>query len=560
MSNRRSIYWLLFAIAVMAAMHFVLDLGGTPAAMLRREVLVPKADRASEIVIGRSEGAAFRFVRDDSGWWIDRPFRVPADRHGVERLLDRLAFAPTADALSDSELLKLGRTRDKFLLDERSDSVTVIDGGRTNRVSFGDHTPAGDGVYAAVDDVDAVFVVPTNVVSAVDSPIDDFRVRALTDGTADSVRIVEIRSGGSFSRFERQGAEWWMTQSQPRQPASAIVVQELLRAVCGATASHFVWPTGVVGESPVVSESMLAGYGLGTEDAVTVTLVMRNGTSSVVAFGKEAGDGLVFALVHGGAEVVTVPATLRDAFAADASVFADTRLFPFEESAVTSFSVSDGEVMCLVAREQDGPWRIDAPVSAPADQQTVETLLKRLLELRRGDLEPSGLAVAVNGTDATGVVPPRAFGDLRLEDLRSKEILRLDPAGVRRVVLTTAGHGRPTAVVRDFDRRTWNVDVGGREGPVDPVVVEEILQQLNPLTASGIVKLKASAAELAEFGLETPLYTMAVDRVADDAVRRNLLVGKNCGTGFYATIGASDAVFKLDADVVSRLMRDPVGK
>ena len=84
--------------------------------------------------------------------------------------------------------------------------------------------------------------------------------------------------------------------------------------------------------------------------------------------------------------------------------------------------------------------------------------------------------------------------------------------------------------------------------------VNAVAAVLNPLVATRVVALKASDSELAGFGLEFPEYTVAVDRVQENSVRRNILIGGKTKGGRYVTIGSSGSIFVVPDKVVKVLM------
>jgi hypothetical protein len=152
-----------------------------------------------------------------------------------------------------------------------------------------------------------------------------------------------------------------------------------------------------------------------------------------------------------------------------------------------------------------------------------------------------------------GAVARRAaLGPRRLEDLRSREILRVDPSRLRRLVATDTAGGAFASVVYDRDRRTWNVESSSEKGVVSAEAVEALAASLSPLRAEWIVTLKVSSSDLRNYGLETPRLTLAVDMDRDDDVRRNILVGDEAQGGWFATLGANDAVFVLPSRTVDR--------
>ena len=99
----------------------------------------------------------------------------------------------------------------------------------------------------------------------------------------------------------------------------------------------------------------------------------------------------------------------------------------------------------------------------------------------------------------------------------------------------------------------WGVEAEGLSESVDEKSIGQVLEAMNPLVAERVEKLKVSEADLASYGLDRPFMALAVDQDRDDVVRRNLMIGAPTDGGRFATVGASDAVFVLSSETVSKL-------
>ena len=171
------------------------------------------------------------------------------------------------------------------------------------------------------------------------------------------------------------------------------------------------------------------------------------------------------------------------------------------------------------------------------------------------------MAVSVT-TNAAKVSVSRAavFGTVKPEDLRTKEILRIDPMLVKRIVRIVGEGGNPVSVLYDRERKSWNLENGGADAVPDPKGIDSVLSAIRPLSASRIEKLKVPAADLDDYGLDKPFLTVAIDQETEGAVRRNVIIGKRTRGGRFATIGSSDAVFVLGDGQVNALSANIVGK
>ena len=561
MRNAKSIIILLTIIAVAAALDYFVYFGKGPSSTSKRTTLVDFQSEAASVRIERVGSPAVVLDRGLGGWRLTDPFASGADEQAVMKLVDVLTQTPVVEVISDSELLKLGRTRADFSLEEPVLTVTLTGMDKSVcRFMFGSATPTQDGVYASVEGVDAVFILGKLAFSFVDVRPDDLRQRSLLPLGGAWVTSFEIkREGTPLLEFLRTGAGW----NVGSEKASSQKITEFIDDLTTASAVSFIWPVGSSNETDHATSSLLAGYGLDPDSAVTVTLNDINGKSRRLSFGKEADDGNVYALVQNGNAIVTVPSKLRDFARQDPVMFTDSRLFPVEARSVNGFSVSsDGSLYSLV-RDKDGKWGLESPVVAPADQEASDALLSLILSLSPADVvKENGVAVSVLTNMSKVLIPrERILGKRTFEDLRSREMLKIDAPLVKRIVSTVGGKTPKTAsVVYDRERRQWNLDTEADGVAVNVKGVESVLSVINPLTAVRIEKLAVVAADLDDYGLDTPFLTVAIDQDSDETIRRNILIGKKTRGGRFATIGSSDAIFVISDATVSRLSASIVGK
>ncbi len=560
MKRARTIVWMVLAIGALVGLRFVLTArsSGRSARLVRESVLAASAERATGFVVRREGEAAIVLEEREGAWRICEPFEGAAAESVVKKLGDALAFREVEDALSDAELLRLGRGRGDFGLEVPRLTVEVCAEGLTNEVYFGGATATGAGVYAAIGGSDLVYVVPTDVVAAVDLAAADFLLREVMPAGAfpdvSAVSAFDVRrAAGAFVRLEREGEKWSMIEPR-KEVASAARVRNFLGKILAARACDFVWPVGASNEAARSSIALLAGYGLDSESATTITLRGVDGRDASISFGKDAGPNLVYALVQGGEAIVTLAAGVKDEAQVASAAFLDARLFPYEAREVTAFSLADGEATYLLSRGAKGTWRLDSPIVAEANQAVVESLLTKLLTMNAADLEAGGMRVSLS-TNAEPVEVSRegVLANHRLADLRAKEICRVEAKDVTRVVVTKAGE-KPTAIVWNAERRVWDVEESAMPGLVNERAIAAVFEVMNPLTASSIVAIKVSATALGTYGLATPRATLALDFAEKDAVRRNLLIGNPAKDGYYATIGSSDAIFILPQETVERIL------
>ena len=567
MSGRKSTILLLFACAAAAAANVLIRAHDDVLRADGRTSLVDPSLDVESIRIER-QGSAPVVLEKTPAWRLTQPYGSSVDVPQVLKLLDTLMFTPVSDSLSESEMLKLGRTVSDYNLDNPVVRISVSGGFGTLAVSIGGPTPAADGVYAAVDGKGSVLVAPSAVLSAVDMSPESFRRRSLFTIGPESVSSFEIRraiaSGGPSGPgakpihvFVRAGDAW----QKDGKTASAKSVMKFLSALTAATAASFVWPTGASNETDRASVALLSGYGLDPEGALTVTLKGLDGEARQVSFGKTVDENLVYALIQNGSAVAKVSASLKEAAARQTALSADSRLFPVEAKDVPSFSLAEDDAVYSFSRTESGEWRFVSPISTPADSMAVDALLARILSLSQTDVDPGGIGVSLSTNAAAVKVSRSSVAAGAFERLRSRRMLRIEAKDVKRIVSTPGGPaGKPASVVYNRDRRMWNVESAeGSQLAVLKDGVERVLAAIDPLEAERVEKLKVSAADLDRYGLGSPYFKVAIDQDVENSVRRNTLVGAKTDGGRFATVGSADAVFVISEASTEALTAPLVG-
>jgi len=555
MSNRRPLVVLILLLLALAAAHLWMDVSSPDKIeVLRRRSLFRPSDTATAYEISGPGRPTLRLEKSDC-WRITQPFRAVADQSGVARLSDALAFAPVIDSLDASDVVRLGRTDEDFGLETPRLKLAVETPSGRSLLAFGGTLKSDEGVYAAVEGVPAVYIVPKDVFAVAGQSVDSWRRRSVFRLTADEVTAIDIRRGETPAMRLQRKDEGWDIVEPRRAIASAAAVNRMIETLLACEARTFLWPVGASNETVSASVSLLSGFGLDPETCETVVFRTGDGQDHAISFGSVADSESVYALIQGGSAVATVAAAARDSVSMDVGALVEGRIFPLEKSAVQRVSLQEGETAYLLARDDNGQWRLDSPVSAAADEAAVTALIDKLLVMRSGDLDEHGVKVSlVTNLAAVSVSRAALFGDAGFEQLRSKTMLDVDPVTVKRLVVSSVD-GRKSSVVYDPDRKGWNIESSDGSGSVNTARVTAFLAALSPLKATSVVRLKVLPGELVRYGLENPALMIAVDRLIEGSVRRNILIGNriNDKGDAYATIGSSDAVFVLDGKTVATL-------
>lgn len=573
MSNRRFIVFFLVGIAVAGIVLALLSVNSDQVETSGRIVRVlfgPDDADCIDIIYRNSQ--TNRLERTGQGVWRSvRPFPAAADAVEVAKFLDRVLMFKPGDMLSASDMRALGRTARDFGFEPPRMSVSVTASAGRIRLDFGGMTPSKSEVYVRADGENPIFTVPASILDAMPDGPDAFRRRRVFEASLASVVAADFRiPGATFVKLVHAGGSWQIAQPD-KAPADAAVVNEVISRLLALRAERFVWPdawaadAGTESSSDKVKSARLASYGIDEAEGLSVALWTSPTAVERLVFGAPAGSNLVHALVHEGSTVVTVDATVADLCRTGYEKFLDTRIFPFGADSLKSLSVTMDGTVYVLSSATNGQWRIESPVVAPTDASAVTELIDNILRLKQNDRLPEGrvsatVAVTVGAPAYSSVtnLPAVAVdpGVLKTPaNLRSKQILAVSAASVKRVSVTSAGG--ETAVEHDAERSAWRIVKSS--SPVASIRVNEkavsnVLAALSNVCAVSVESLNATPDDFKRCGLSRPAFTIAVDVDAADAVRRNLLLGNAApGGGRYATAGGADAIFMISRETVAAL-------
>ena len=562
MTNRRAMLFFIVGILLLGGLLLWLDLRSrrvVPDA--RADVLCALSPAHVNACFVRSAGRdEVELARGEDGLWrIVRPFSVAADATAAARLVDALTLVPVVDMRSEEELLELDETLADFGIGPSSFAVSLGAGPRRVDVVFGNVSPSGAEVYAHVEGTRSVCALPRAAFDRIPRVVDDFRERSMLACPRDEISGIDIRVPDKPTVRLARTDGGWSILSPAATPADGDAVGALVDCLAAAQVEAFEIPsrTRPMVPSGGIKTDDLVQYGL--DAGLSVTVRGAADYTEQIVFGRSAGTNLVWALVRNGTAVVSVDAALAERCRADGTSLRDTRVFPFAEGeTVTSVSLTAGPAVYVLAQDSNSVWRIEAPVVAPADQTKVAEFMERLLRLRQSDVSDEGRAgdervlvsVSTTVTNRPGLAVSAELlgGRAAFADLRSKTLLTLDPATVRRLSVR-AESGVETAVRLNAERGAWDLVRG--EGSTDARrvndgAVKALLSALARVEATGVETLAATADDLRRCGLDKPAFVLAVDVDAADAVRQNVLIGGTApGGGRYATVGGADAVFVI---------------
>ncbi len=332
-------------------------------------------------------------------------------------------------------------------------------------------------------------------------------------------------------------------------------------------------------------------FGLEEPDLVATITYDGDRTAWIVLGGETPAGAERYASVSVDDNLYVVAATLRTTLWRDPTELREKSLVRIETDDVRRVTLRHGDEHVVAVRDPhdtDRPWSLTAPLATGADEWNVRQFINSIGDLRAdGFVDEDGLAAAVRSFDE-----PVASVQLQLADGRSLEIDFADipadetdepddPRSYARTsereeilivtaddvdsIQKTAFDLRDKSVVT-FDRndarnirveRTdgfsfaisrrpdgWQVErprsIPARQGAVD-----DILWNLEDLSAIEFVEEEADPRKLREYGLAVPQTAITIDlRGRSEPLK--VLIGKQTAEGdYYATTSESDQIVRV---------------
>ncbi len=568
---------------------------GGPSVSAGAGLLFPRGlDQVDALIVEKGAGR-MELQRQGASWSQVSPFAAAVDAVAVQRMLDALADIMVRERISLDELRRRNLQLQDFGLAPVQARVIMRTASRRIELCFGRLTPDGREVYFYQDVAGQVLVAPCGVLDAIPASLESVRERALLRDTGRAVTAVELRMAErSYIKLTHGSTDWQMILPYVAA-ADADRVEQILATLRQARIEAFVWPSAASNDLQSVGSvrSRLALYGLDVDTAMQVQFWESGGPAGVrLRFGKavEGHPGWVYALTVDEQGVVAVTSSVMSALQVQPTDLRDVRLFRDKPEDATRVQLRFAEQLVECQRGANGRWALVSPQQDAADQEQVERLLIGLLRLRAARVvePPTGApwrvptnrvcmvelgltgnecAFAVSAGESAGRMEvvftnaptryivetsqmPQAVLSLKgAFGLRDRTVLAVATSAVRRIAVRRGAESE--AVERVADGSGWQAAAAGKVvANVDAPSAWLLL--LTRLSAARIERLGTTGgADLAAYGLATPSWEIEVELLADDALRKVLLVGASCGDGGrYAMLRGHDAVFVLGAETV----------
>jgi len=376
----------------------------------RDKLFTVEADKIDELQIKSEAGERTTLRKKGATWEIVQPTAAPPDEAAVSGITSNLASVEIQRVIDEnaSDLKEYGLVEPRI-------EVAFKSGGQERRLQIGQKTPSGSDVYAKLADQKKVVLIPSHLEATFNRGTFDLRDKSVLKLDREKVDSLEVTAGGRTTRFQKQGAEWQLTQPVAGR-AEFSAVDGLLSRVSGVQMKAVEPP-----DAPDPKK-----YGL---DPPAATVRIGSGSSqATLVLGAKADNGDVYARDLARPLVFTLEAPLLDELKKDPSEYRQKDLFDARSFNTTRLEiVRNGQTVAFEkakVKDKDGKeeekWRQVSPAQRDVDAAKVEALI-----------------TAVTGARATGFVDSTAKTGLDKPELTVA--LKYDQNKDERVTFARAG-------------------------------------------------------------------------------------------------------------------------
>jgi hypothetical protein len=472
--------------------------------------------------------------------------------------------------------------------------VAFLSAGRESSFLFGNATASGKDIYVRKNGREQVLVVPIAVYNAVPAEVDDLRSRRLADCDPALVSSIAIRRPGHpFIRMTlKEGA--WVLEEPISAKASQERVERFLRSLLDVRVLQFVWPSLEnvmdVADYERALKTRKGLYGLDEESGSSISIQTLDGsfdTTVVIGRNSEKVGDSVYALLDSGRTIGTVSNSFAAVVSVEPEFFRGMRIFDGISGVISRVQIMVGTDLFVMSRTND-LWKIDSPVSEPADQERVQRAIEGIVSLRADRIvhgvqqDESGnqgfetgyieltsgvetLMCSLKKADYAGEtyeltfadshdvyyvagsnMPPALVSREALLDFRDKNLLSLPENSISRVTIRKSGEPA-FAVEYVRENQRWFPAGGELGGTLNQDAFQRILRFLYDSRADRVAKVGLSSSDQEYYGFTEPWLEITLDLNLEDAVRRTLLIGRSAGGNMrYAMRRGDQSVFLVD--------------
>lgn len=369
---RSFIVLIVIGLGLGAYLYFVESKRDPSGVDKKDKVFAIESDKIDELTVKAESGEKTTLKKSGSDWQIVEPLSAPTDSANVSGITSNLSSLEISRVIDENP-----QDVAEYGLNEPRVEVAFKAGGQPHQLFIGRKTPAGNDLYARIDDSKRVFLIPSYVDATFNKTTFDLRDKTVLKVDRDKIDAMSITTPKRVLQFAKADGEWKLT-APIKARADFTTVDGLVSRLNTLQAKSIVAP-----ESVKPSET---GF-----DKPAVTIQLGTGSSqATLLIGKGAGDGVVYAKDQSQPTVFTIESSLATDATKEPGDFRQKDFFDGRTFGATRLEITrNGQTHVFEktkTKNKEGQdeekWKQTAPEARDVDQTTVENLISAVTATR----------------------------------------------------------------------------------------------------------------------------------------------------------------------------------
>jgi hypothetical protein len=338
------------------------------------KILTLKQEDISKVQIKKKGGEELDLAKGDAGkWQLTAPKQLGADQDAVSSLLSTVSSLNSERLVDDkpADLTQYGLAQPPLEID-----ITTKDA-KPQKLLLGDDTPAGNAVFAKLDNDPRVFTIASYNKTSLDKSVNDLRDKRLLTLDFDKLSQLELVTKKQDIQFGRNKQEWQIVKPKPAR-ADNFQVEEIVRKLRDAK----------MDTSSADADAKKAAAAFASATQVATAKVTDPASTQELQIRKSKDDYYAKSTAVPG--IYKVPSDVGQGLDKNVDDFRNKKLFDFGFEEPSKIELHDGAKAFFFTKGGQDWWSGD---SKKLDSSTVQPLIDKIRELSASKFVDSGFTV-----------------------------------------------------------------------------------------------------------------------------------------------------------------------
>jgi hypothetical protein len=338
------------------------------------KILTLKQEDISKVQIKKKGGEELDLAKGDAGkWQLTAPKQLGADQDAVSSLLSTVSSLNSERLVDDkpADLTQYGLAQPPLEID-----ITTKDA-KPQKLLLGDDTPAGNAVFAKLDNDPRVFTIASYNKTSLDKSVNDLRDKRLLTLDFDKLSQLELVTKKQDIQFGRNKQEWQIVKPRPAR-ADNFQVEEIVRKLRDAK----------MDTSSADADAKKAAAAFASATQVATAKVTDAASTQELQIRKSKDDYYAKSTAVPG--IYKVPSDVGQGLDKNVDDFRNKKLFDFGFEEPSKIELHDGAKAFFFTKGGQDWWSGD---SKKLDSSTVQPLIDKIRELSASKFVDSGFTV-----------------------------------------------------------------------------------------------------------------------------------------------------------------------